>query len=42
MRSANDNVESLLSQLEIDYNKARQEAITQELTEVTAGAMGEE
>ncbi len=38
MDSANDNAEDLLKQLSVEYNKARQASITQEITEVVAGA----
>ena len=38
MDSANRNAEELLDQLTLQYNRVRQGAITQEITEVTAGA----
>ena len=38
MKSANDNAEELLSTLSVEYNRVRQWAITQEITEVAAGA----
>ena len=38
MESANDNADELLAKLRIEYNKARQAAITQEITEVVNGA----
>ena len=38
MDSANDNSEELLDKLQIEFNKARQAAITQEITEVVGGA----
>ena len=38
MESANDNADELLAQLTIEYNKARQSAITQEIVEVVSGA----
>ena len=38
MDSANKNAESLLAELQIEYNRVRQAAITQEITEVAAGA----
>lgn len=41
MDNANDNCDSLLSKLRIEYNKARQNAITQEITEVVGGSQGE-
>ena len=36
--NANDNADELLAQLRIEYNKARQTAITQEIVEVVGGA----
>ena len=38
MDSANRNAEELLAELSLQYNRVRQGAITQEITEVTAGA----
>jgi F-type H+-transporting ATPase subunit gamma len=38
MKSATDNAAELISDLQLVYNKARQAAITQELTEIVAGA----
>lgn len=38
MDSANRNAEELLGSLSLEYNRVRQAAITQEITEVTAGA----
>ena len=38
MNSANKNAEELLANLQIEYNKERQYAITQEITEVSAGS----
>ncbi|MCQ2772748.1 MAG: ATP synthase F1 subunit gamma [Bacilli bacterium] len=38
MDNANDNADELLDKLTIEYNKARQSAITQEITEVVSGA----
>ena len=38
MDNANDNADELLSKLTIEYNKARQGAITQQITEVASGA----
>ncbi len=40
MNSANKNAESLLENLSKEYNRVRQAAITQEITEVAAGARG--
>ena len=38
MDNANDNADELLDKLTIEYNKARQNAITQQITEVASGA----
>lgn len=38
MESANDNADELLEKLTVEFNKARQAAITQEITEVVNGA----
>ncbi len=38
MENATDNAEELTEKLRLEYNKARQGAITQEITEVVAGA----
>lgn len=38
MDAANRNAEELLADLSLQYNRVRQSAITQEITEVTAGA----
>ena len=38
MTAATDNASELLSKLEISYNRARQAAITNEITEIVAGA----
>lgn len=38
MRSATDNAAELIASLQLAYNKARQAAITRELTEIVAGA----
>jgi F-type H+-transporting ATPase subunit gamma len=38
MKSATDNAGELITDLQLIYNKARQAAITQELTEIVAGA----
>jgi F-type H+-transporting ATPase subunit gamma len=38
MKSASDNAGELISELQLVYNKARQAAITQELSEIVAGA----
>ena len=38
MDSANKSAEKLLQELKTQYNRARQEQITQEITEVAAGA----
>lgn len=38
MESATDNADAMLDKLELEYNRARQASITQELTEIIAGA----
>ena len=38
MKAANDSAEELMSRLKIEYNRLRQAAITQEITEIAAGA----
>ena len=38
MQSATDNAEAILRELSIEYNRVRQAAITQEITEVISGA----
>ncbi len=38
MQNANDNAEELMQELQTEYNKVRQAAITQEITEIAAGA----
>ena len=38
MKSASDNAATLIDELQLVYNKARQAAITQELSEIVAGA----
>ena len=40
MDAANRNAEELLSQLSLEYNRVRQSAITQEITEIVGGAEG--
>lgn len=38
MNSANQNADKILAELSLEYNRVRQAAITQEITEVSAGA----
>ena len=38
MKSASDNAGTLIDELQLIYNKARQAAITQELSEIVSGA----
>jgi F-type H+-transporting ATPase subunit gamma len=38
MQTATDNAQNVISDLTIQYNRARQAAITQEITEIVAGA----
>lgn len=40
MQSANQNADNILADLTLEYNRVRQAAITQEITEVSAGAKG--
>lgn len=42
MDSANRNAEKLLAELSAEYNRVRQAAVTQEITEVTAGARAQQ
>ena len=37
MSSATDNADAMLSNLELSYNRARQSAVTQEITEIVGG-----
>jgi F-type H+-transporting ATPase subunit gamma len=38
MKSATDNAKDLINNLTLSYNRARQAAITQEITEIVGGA----
>ncbi|WP_000329277.1 F0F1 ATP synthase subunit gamma, partial [Vibrio mimicus] len=38
MKAATDNASNLIDDLQLVYNKARQAAITQELSEIVGGA----
>ena len=38
MRTANDNASDMLKRLSLEYNQARQSAITQEITEIVGGS----
>ncbi len=38
MSAANDNAAKMISELSVRFNRVRQAAITQEITEVSAGA----
>ena len=38
MKSSSDNARAMLQSLNLAYNRARQAAITQEITEVVGGA----
>ncbi|MFQ5487696.1 MAG: F0F1 ATP synthase subunit gamma, partial [Gammaproteobacteria bacterium] len=38
MKAASDNAGSLIDELQLIYNKARQAAITQEISEIVSGA----
>ena len=37
MQSANDNAQKLLEQLQLEYNKLRQQSITTELLDIVGG-----
>lgn len=39
MNAANTNAEELLGKLSVEYNRSRQAAITQEITEISSGAL---
>jgi F-type H+-transporting ATPase subunit gamma len=38
MQNATDNAEEMISDLTLKYNRERQSAITQEITEIVSGA----
>jgi F-type H+-transporting ATPase subunit gamma len=38
MKAASDNAKSVIGELKLVYNKARQAAITREISEIVAGA----
>ena len=38
MDSADKNAQEMLSKLSLEYNRARQSSITQEITEIVAGS----
>jgi F-type H+-transporting ATPase subunit gamma len=38
MSAASDNAAALVARLDLEYNRARQAAITNEITEICAGA----
>jgi F-type H+-transporting ATPase subunit gamma len=38
MQSATDNADEMISKLELQYNRARQASITQEISEIVAGS----
>ena len=38
MKSATDNANDIIRSLDLSYNRARQAAITQEITEIVGGA----
>lgn len=40
MENATDNAQELIDDLELEYNKVRQAAITQEITEIVSGTVG--
>ena len=39
MENANDNADEIIDKLTLEYNKARQTAITQEITEIVSGSI---
>ena len=39
MQSASDNAKKLLEELQLDYNKLRQQGITNELLDIVGGSM---
>lgn len=41
MKNATDNASELQDELKLYYNRARQDAVTQEISEITAGAMAQ-
>lgn len=41
MNAANQNAEKLLNELSVEFNRIRQSAITQEITEISAGAQAQ-
>lgn len=38
MKNATDNAEEMMTELNLKYNRERQSAITQEITEIVGGA----
>ncbi|KFN90687.1 ATP synthase subunit gamma [Tetragenococcus muriaticus PMC-11-5] len=42
MQTASDNADNIISDLSTSYNRARQGAITQEITEIVGGAAASE
>jgi len=42
MQSATDNADDLIGRLTLVYNRARQAAITQEITEIVSGAAAQQ
>ena len=40
MQAATDNADNLISTLTVEYNKSRQQAITNELLDIIGGAFG--
>ncbi|CAK0477916.1 F0F1 ATP synthase subunit gamma [Burkholderia pseudomallei] len=38
MKAASDNAKTVISELQLSYNKSRQAAITKELSEIVGGA----
>ena len=42
MKAATDNANELIGELTLSYNRLRQAAITQEITEIVSGAQAQE
>ena len=42
MKSASDNADDIIATLQLQYNRARQAAITTEITEITGGMTAQE
>jgi F-type H+-transporting ATPase subunit gamma len=38
MKAASDNAKTVIKEMQLEYNKSRQAAVTRELSEIVAGA----